>query len=51
MRLDFQAQRVLITGETSGIGFVIAQAFTDTRAAVTATGVTEELSVAAVGLL
>ncbi|GDY09728.1 MAG: SDR family oxidoreductase [Planctomycetota bacterium] len=49
MRFDFQAQRVLITGGTSGIGFAIAQAFADAGAAVTATGLTDALAVAAAG--
>jgi NAD(P)-dependent dehydrogenase (short-subunit alcohol dehydrogenase family) len=51
MRFDSQARRVLITGETSGIGFAIPKAFTDAGAAVAATGLREELSVAAAGLL
>lgn len=41
MRFDFSNQRVLITGGTGGIGFVIAQAFADAGADVTATGLTE----------
>lgn len=41
MRFDFSNQRVLITGGTSGIGFAVAQAFADSVASVTATGLTD----------
>ena len=41
MQFDFSNQRILITGGTSGIGFVVAQAFADAGANVTATGLTD----------
>ncbi len=47
MEFDFSNQQVLITGGTSGIGFAVAQAFADSGADVTATGLTEAESVAA----
>ena len=42
MPFDFQGQRILITGGTSGIGFGIAQSFAEAGADVTATGLTED---------
>ncbi len=42
MAFEFSNQRVLITGGTSGIGFAVAQAFAESGAKVTATGLTED---------
>ncbi len=42
MQFDFSNQRVLITGGTSGIGFAVAQAFADSGANVTATGLADD---------
>jgi NAD(P)-dependent dehydrogenase (short-subunit alcohol dehydrogenase family) len=47
MFFDFQGQRALVTGGTSGIGFGIAQALADAGVDVTATGVSEVSAVEA----